>query len=267
MRLWLTLAAVVALALLAPVAATHDAAFQDRAAADAAPSSAHWMGTDEYGRDIASRFLYGARWSIIIGVAATVIMLALGWILGGAAGYLGGATDTVLMWLSEVFLAVPWLYLLIAMRAALPLELAPRMAVLALLTAIAAVSWARPARLVRGMVLGLRERGYVAAARGFGVSHWRVFLHHVLPGTYGLLLAQTLVLLPRFVLAEVTLSFFGLGTSEPSPSWGSLIVPLKQVYLLREFWWRSLPVLMMVPFFAYFAFVARQAEKELRDGE
>jgi peptide/nickel transport system permease protein len=129
---------------------------------------------------------------------------------------------------------------------------------------IAAVSWARPARLVRGVVLSLGERGYVQAARGFGVPPWTIFRRHVLPGTWGLLAAQTLVLFPRFVLAEVTLSFLGLGVGEPDPNWGGLILGLKQAYLLREQWWRLLPAGLMMPLFLSCAIAARVAARRFR---
>src|ERR1017187_5617340 len=130
-----------------------------------------------------------------------------------------------------------------------------------MLTLIALVSWARPARLVRGLVLSLSERGYVEAAQGFGVPGFRIFLRHVLPGTLGLLAVQTLVLFPRFVLAEVTLSFLGLGVGEPEPSWGGLILGLKQAYLLHEQWWRLLPVGLMAPLFISCAVAARVAAR------
>jgi peptide/nickel transport system permease protein len=168
------------------------------------------------------------------------------------------------MRVGDLVLSLPWLYVLIGLRALLPLAMPPRMAVAAMLFLIAAVSWARPARLVRGVVLSLAERGYVQAARGFGVSDWKVFLRHVLPGTWGLLAAQTLVLFPRFVLAEVTLSFLGLGVGEPEPSWGGLILGLKQAWLLREQWWRLLPVCLMAPLFLSCAMAARVAARRFR---
>jgi peptide/nickel transport system permease protein len=244
-------------AATAPWIAAHDPTYQDREAAHSAPGPAHWLGTDEFGRDLWSRYVYGTRWSVSMGVAATSVVLLLGWSVGSLAGFQGGIVDRILMGAAELFLSVPWMYLLIAVRAALPLNLPPRAAFGVLLAVIALVGWARPARLARGLVLQLRQREYVEAALGFGVSKPVAYFRHVLPATYGLLATQGLLLLPRFVLAEVALSYMGLGLGEPEPSWGTLILPLKQVYLLREEWWRCLPLLLMLPFFAGITVLAR----------
>ena len=257
----LSLALVLAIVLVGPWICPIDPVAQDRTAADSAPSVHHWLGTDEYGRDLAARFFYGGRWSILTGAAATLLALALGWITGGAAGLLGGSTDLIVMMISEWFLAVPWLYLLVAARAAMPLELDSRTAAFAIVLLIAVINWARPARLARGLVLSISRKGYVEAAHGFGVPVWRIFAWHILPGTAGVLLAQALVLLPRFVIAELTLSFLGLGAAEPHPSWGSLILPLKQIYLLDDRWWTVLPTLFMVPFFVCVSMAGRALEK------
>ena len=256
------LALIILMLLIAiPWVAPYDPLEQRRDLAGAAPGVHHWLGTDDYGRDVFSRFLYGGRWSILTGAAATLLVLLLSWILGGLAGYFGGWVDQLVMRVAEVFLVLPWLYLLLAARSLLPLSLEPRAAFLAMLLLVALVSWARPARLVRGLVLSIKERAYVEAARGFGVPGWTILLHHILPDTQALLVTQALILLPRFVLAEVTLSFLGLGTGEPDPSWGALLIPLKQAWMLSSEWWRVLPAMIMVPLFVGFAVAARRAER------
>ncbi len=235
---------------------------QHREMARAGPSAGHWLGTDDFGRDVFSRFLAGGSWSVLEGASATALVLALGWICGAAAAMRRGWTDRILSAIIELLLTLPWLYLLIGLRSLLPLGMAPRKAVAVMLLMIAAVSWARPARLVRGLVLSLKERGYVAAARGFNVPEWRIFGRHILPGTYGLLATQALVLFPRFVLAEVTLSYLGLGAGEPDPSWGGLIFDgLKRAYGLSEQWWRVLPPILMLPLFVSCAIAARVAAR------
>jgi len=254
----LPLLAAAAAEWIAPIDPVH----QDRAAASVAPSRVHWLGTDDYGRDIWSRYLHGTRWSVSVGLGATALVLLLGWTIGSLAGFRGGWTDRLLMQVADLFLVIPWLYLLIAVRAALPLNLAPRLAFAVLLMVIALTSWPRPARLVRGLVLSLRRKEYVEAALGFGVNGATAYFRHIAPATYGLLAVQALLLLPRFVLAEVTLSYMGLGLGEPEPSWATLILPLKQVYLLREEWWRILPLLLMIPFFAGLAVLARMLERK-----
>jgi peptide/nickel transport system permease protein len=260
----LYLVAVLLLALAtAPWFISTDPTYQDRAAANAGPSAFHWIGTDGYGRDLWSRFVYGGRWSMGIGAIATLAVLVMGWAAGSWAGFVGGAVDWWVMRTADMFLMVPWLYLLIALRAALPLNLPPRQSFATLLVVIAVASWARPARMVRGLVLSLRQKGYVDAALGFGARPLTVYFRHVLPGTYSLFSAQALLLFPRFVLAEVGLSYMGLGLGEPEPSWGALILPLRQAYLLRGQWWLALPVLLMAPVFLSLAFWAWRLERPL----
>lgn len=252
------LAALVALSLAGPLLAPYSPVEQHREIASAAPSALHWLGTDDYGRDVLSRFLVGANWSVLAGLLATALTLCIAGLAGGVAGFNGGWIDQILMRLGDLVLSLPWLYVLIGLRAVLPLNMKPRAAVAAMLALIALVSWARPARLVRGLVLSLSERGYVEAARGFGVPGFRVFLRHVLPGAWGVLAVQALVLFPRFVLAEVTLSFLGLGVGEPEPSWGGLVLGLKQAWLLPEQWWRLLPVCLIIPLFLTCAIAVRR---------
>lgn len=254
------LAILVLFLLLIP---TQDPLAQHRDQTQAPPSADHWFGTDDYGRDVWSRFVHGGRWSVGIGVSATALCLILACIFGGTAGA-STIAGPAIVWLADVFLCLPWLYLLIGVRAILPLEAEPRAAFAMLLLLLACTGWARPAKLVRGRVLELRERGYVRAAIRFGVAKTVVFVRHILPGALDLLTAQGLLLLPRFVLAELTLSFLGAGASEPHPTWGSLIIPLKQIYLLETQWWRVLPLLAMVPFFAMSAWAGRIAEERFR---
>lgn len=258
------LALIVALLAAGPLLAPYDPIEQHREIANTGPSTHHWLGTDEYGRDILSRFLTGGSWSILIGISATALVLIFGWSVGGVAGFKGGWLDQLLMRLAELMLSLPWVYVLVGLRALLPLDTKPRSAVAIMLFVIALVSWARPARLVRGLVLSLSRRGYVEAARGFGVPEWKIFLRHVFPGTLGALSAQALVLFPRFVLAEVTLSFLGLGVGEPEPSWGGLILRVQQAYLLPEQWWRLLPVVFMLPLFISCALAARNLARRYR---
>lgn len=246
------------LLLLAPAG---DPARQDRASAPAAPSVTHPFGTDDLGHDLWARFVHGGRWSMGIGAAAATVAIALAWLIGSVAGWWGGWLDAWLMWTAELFLALPWLYLLIALRAALPPSVAPREAAAVAILLVALAGWARPARLVRGIVLAERERGWVEAARGFGVPAWSIYRRHILPATLGLLATQAVILLPRFVLAELTLTFAGAGAAD-GLSWGELVVPLKQAYLLREQWWLALPLLAMIPVFAGFAVLARTNNRQ-----
>jgi peptide/nickel transport system permease protein len=218
------------------------------------PARVFLLGTDGFGRDQLSRLLYGARTSLFAGLLATMLALGIGWTLGIVSGYYGGAVDAILMRSADLFLALPWLYLLFAVRAMLPLHVSAGQAFLLLVTVIAVVDWARPARLVRGIVLSARERPYVLAARGFGARDLYLIRRHVAPQTSGLVLTQAALLVPRYILAEVTLSFLGLGVGEPAPSWGNMLAALQQYHVLSSYWWMWLPGLALVPvFLAYFA--------------
>lgn len=218
------------------------------------PARIFLLGTDGFGRDQLSRLLHGARISLFAGILATALSLGVGWLLGTLAGFYGRWLDAVLMRGAELFLALPWLYLLFAVRAVLPLQVSPGQAFLLLVLVIGLVDWARPARLVRGVVLSARERNYVLAARGFGASDFYLVRRHIAPRTFGLLLTQAALLVPQYVLAEVTLSFLGLGVSEPVPSWGNMLAALQRYHVLASYWWMWVPGLALVPvFLAYFA--------------
>jgi peptide/nickel transport system permease protein len=207
------------------------------------------LGTDAFGRDQLSRLLFGGQASLLAGLLGAGLTLLIGWCIGAVAGYFGGWRDDVLMRLAELFLALPWLYLLFAIRAFLPLTVNPLHAFFLIVAVLAGAGWARPARLVRGIVLSARERDFVRAARGFGASNFYLLRRHILPEASSVLLTQAAILIPQYVLAEMTLSFLGLGVPEPVPSWGNLLSNLQQYSVLVSYWWMYLPALAMVPFF------------------
>jgi peptide/nickel transport system permease protein len=160
------------------------------------------------------------------------------------------------MRIAELFMALPWIYLLFAMRAFLPLTVPPLQAFVLVVVVFAAVGWARPARMVRGLVLSAKERDFVRAARGFGASGGYLLRRHILPETAGVVLTQVAILGPQFVLAEMTLSFLGLGMPEPVPSWGNMLASLQHYNVLVSYWWMYLPVVVMVPFFLGYLLLA-----------
>ena len=220
------------------------------------------MGSDAYGRDQFSRFLYGGQISLLAGLIAAILSVSIGILAGGIAGYYGGWLDEILMRGGELFLALPWLYLLFAMRAALPLHISQWQVFLLLISVMGLIGWARPARLIRGVVLSAKERNFVLAARGFGASDAYLLRRHVLPQTYAVLLTQITLLVPQYVLAEVTLTFLGLGVGEPMPSWGALLSSLQQYSVLSSYWWMFLPALLLIPLFVVF-YAAADALQEL----
>ena len=229
----------------------------------AANARIYLLGTDAYGRDQFSRFLFGGQVSLLAGLLGAGLTLLIGLGIGAAAGYYGGWTDGLLMRLAELFLALPWLYLLFALRAFLPLAVSPVEAFFLVIGVIGMVGWARPARLVRGVVLSAKERDYVRAARGFGASPGYLLRHHILPETYSVLLTQAAILIPQYVLAEMALSFLGLGVPEPVPTWGNLLSSLQHYSVLVSYWWMYLPALLIVPFFlGYLGLASSLQERE-----
>jgi len=224
-------------------------------------SRIYLLGSDGYGRDQFSRLLFGGQVSLLAGLLGAALTLVIGAGVGSVAGYFGGWRDDALMRLSELFLALPWLYLLFALRAFLPLAVNPLQAVFLIIAVIAAVGWARPARLVRGVVLSAKERDFVRAARGFGAAGGYLWRRHILPETSSVLWTQAAILVPQYVLAEMTLSFLGLGVPEPVPSWGNLLSSLQQYSVLVSYWWMYLPALAMVPFFVGYLGIASSLQE------
>ncbi len=208
----------VALALFAPVIASADPAHIDLTDRLAAPSAAHLFGTDELGRDIFARVLFGGRISLGIAFAVVALSLGLGMTLGALAGFYRGWLDTLInLYLSNAFLALPGILLAVAIVAFLGPSL-PN-----LVLALALPAWVGYARLVRAQVLAIREREFVQAARSLGASDARLLLRSILPHTLPPVLVQAAVGMAAAVLAEATLSFLGLGVQPPTATWGAML--------------------------------------------
>jgi peptide/nickel transport system permease protein len=221
--------AVVLAALLGPFVATYGPTQQDVRNILRPPAVAHWLGTDELGRDTLTRVLYGARVSLQVGVLAVGIALVIGASLGLIAGYLRGLTDAVVMRLMDGLLALPTLVLALAITAMLGPSLTNAMLAIGI-TGIPVF-----ARLVRGQVLSIRELDYIQAARSLGAGDGRVMLSHVLPNVLAPIVVQTSLAMPTAILAEAGLSFLGLGVQPPTPSWGGMLNTAKG-YLQQDPW-------------------------------
>jgi peptide/nickel transport system permease protein len=207
----------VAIAVLAPWVAPYDPAATSWSAVRKAPSAAHWMGTDELGRDVLARVIWGARASLEAGVLSVAISLALGVPLGLLAGYLGGWVDNLISRFTDALLACPFLILAIALAA----FLGPN-----LLNAMIAIGVAATpifVRLTRGQVLAVKTEDFVEAARAVGNPHRRILLRHILPNVTSPLIVQATLTIATAIIAESSLSFLGLGQQPPAPSWGSML--------------------------------------------
>jgi peptide/nickel transport system permease protein len=219
-------AVLVALALLAPLVAPYDPLAQNVLARLKGPSAAHWLGTDQFGRDILSRILHGMRASLGISAAAVFTALLAGGALGIAAAYYRGRTDRILMRLMDVLFAFPVMLLAIGIIAMLGPGARPTA------TAIAVVYTPIFARLLRGPALIVAESAFVLSARSIGASDLRIMLRHILPNLASIILVQTSLLLSAAILVEASLSFLGLGTQPPTPSLGMMLSEGRNVLLL-----------------------------------
>jgi peptide/nickel transport system permease protein len=213
------------------------------------PGRLFLFGTDDFGRDEFSRMLYGGRISILAGWIGAAIALIAGAVVGLISGYCGSWVDSVTMRLVELFMALPWLYLLFAVRAILPLRIETTDTFILLIAVVGFIGWARPARLVRSVVLSAKERNFVLASRAMGASNFHILRKHILPQVSGLLLTMAAYLIPQYILAEVTLSFLGLGIGEPVPSWGTLLAELQKYNVLVNYWWMYAPGIALVVLF------------------
>lgn len=210
----------------------------------------HLLGTDPLGRDRFSRLLIAAQFSLIVSPLGALLAFLIGILIGLISGYSGRTIDTTLMGITDTVLALPTLILILAARAAFPLELPPIRAAMLLILIFAFTGWAEIARLTRGLVRSIKEREFILAARSIGLSEPRILFRHILPNAAGPLLTQATIMLPYFLLAEVALSFLGVGVQEPQPSLGNMLAAASDISQLQ----RS-PLLLLSPAIVIFLFV------------
>ena len=200
------------------------------------------LGSDSLGRDLYSRILHGAKFSLTIGLVGILFASLLGVFLGALGGYFSGWLDTLVMRCADLFLSLPGLFLILGIRAVFPLQMDSSNLFWVMILAFALVGWASIARVIRGQVLSLKTQQYVLAARASGASHWRILTRHILPFTSSYLLVQSTVLIPAFIIGEITLSFLGVGVQEPSASWGSLLRDAASLRVFSQSPWLLAPV-------------------------
>jgi peptide/nickel transport system permease protein len=236
------IALLVALALLAPLISPYDPSSQTWSAVRKAPSALHWFGTDDVGRDVLARVIYGARASLMAGIISVAIAIALGVPAGLIAGYVGGFVDALFGRITDAMLACPFLILAIALAAFLGPSLGNAMIAIGITTTPIFV------RLTRAQVMAVKVEDYVEAARAVGNPHWRIALVHILPNILPALLVQATLSLAAAIIAEAALSFLGLGQQPPAPSWGSML-NAAQRFLVNAPWmavWPGLAIFLAV---------------------
>jgi peptide/nickel transport system permease protein len=236
------IALLVAAALLAPLISPYDPSLQTWTAVRKAPSALHWFGTDDVGRDVLARVIYGAQASLMAGVISVAIAIALGVPAGLIAGYVGGFVDALFGRITDAMLACPFLILAIALAAFLGPSLGNAMIAIGITTTPIFV------RLTRAQVMAVKVEDYVEAARAVGNPHWRIALVHILPNILPALLVQATLSLAAAIIAEAALSFLGLGQQPPAPSWGSML-NAAQRFLVNAPWmavWPGLAIFLAV---------------------
>jgi peptide/nickel transport system permease protein len=236
------IAIFIAGAVLAPLISPYDPDLQTWTAVRKAPSALHWFGTDDVGRDVLARVIYGARASLLAGVISVAIALLVGVPIGLISGYLGGLVDALFSRITDALLACPFLILAIALAAFLGPSLGNAMIAIGVTTTPIFM------RLTRGQVMAVKVEDYVEAARAVGNPHWRIALIHILPNILPALLVQATLSIAAAIIAEAALSFLGLGQQPPTPSWGSML-NAAQRFLVTAPWmaiWPGLAIFLTV---------------------
>jgi ABC-type dipeptide/oligopeptide/nickel transport system permease subunit len=266
MNLWRKLACALLAAILCASAAANwlapaGYAKQYREATDAPPSRTHWLGTDEIGRDRFTRVLYGTRISLLLAPAAALLSTLMAALIGGLAGYLGGIWARVAMAVTDLFLSLPWLFLLITARALMPLNVSPLFSVTVTFLLLGLLGWTTAARVLCATAGSLRSADFVRQARAAGVSGQRLFWIHVMPNLKPVLYAQFWISIPVFILSEANLGILGLGVAEPLPSWGSLLKELEGLVSGGDEPWKFVPLILLVLVVMSFQFLLSGQEQ------
>jgi peptide/nickel transport system permease protein len=247
---WIRQAGIIFLAVVALSAASANLwektpyGQQFRESIDAAPSLRFPLGTDALGRDRFSRLVYGTRVSLLLAPSAALLSCVAAAFLGGLAGLAGGFTERANLMLADLFLSLPWLFLLLIARACLPLNVSPEISVGITFALLGLLGWAAPARVVRAGMLELRDSEFVMFARAGGCAPWRLLWAHLIPNVMPVLRAQFWIAVPVYVVAETTLGMLGLGVAEPLPSWGGLLRELEGADIASRLWLLAPAVLL-----------------------
>jgi ABC-type dipeptide/oligopeptide/nickel transport system permease subunit len=235
-------------------------AHQFRDEADALPSRHHLLGTDDLGRDRFARVLYGTRVSLLLAPAAALLSSLLAVLVGGTAGFLGGRVERVVMAATDLFLSLPWLFLLLTVRALLPLNVSPVASVAITFALLGCLGWAAAARVICADARSLAQSDFVLLARASGSSGFRLLWRQVVPNLRHIVFAQFWISIPVFILTEANLGALGLGVAEPLPSWGSLLRELQSYSAITGQPWQFVPLILFVMVVSCFHLVLLEQE-------
>lgn len=231
---------LIIVSIAAPVLTPYDRDKIDLYNMEAAPSREHLLGTDDVGRDVLTRLLYGGRVSLAVGILASLVEIIIGVVMGSVAGYFGGKVDAVIMRITDIIMCFPFFVVAIVMAAIV----GPSMVNLILI--IAVLEWTKIARIVRAEVLSLKERDFITAARSMGLNGFEIIVRHVLPNTFASILVFATLAIANGILTEAALSFLGMGVRPPQPSWGNMLAAAQSMRVLQYQWWMWIPQGFMV---------------------
>jgi peptide/nickel transport system permease protein len=254
---------VIGASLLANVIAPASYEEQFREIPNASPSHAHPLGTDDLGRDRLSRTLYGTRISLLLAPAAALISAILAALIGGLAGYVGGWFERIAMATTDLFLSLPWLFLLLMVRALLPLNASPLTSVTITFLVLGLLGWSGAARVLCAEAHNFRQGDVLLQARATGQHGWRLFAKQLAPQLKPVLSAQFWISIPVFILTEANLGILGLGVAEPLPSWGSLLRELESFANFSAEWWKLVPLGLLIAVVTSFQVLLSREEMSL----
>lgn len=226
---------LVITAIFAPVISSYDRDQTDLGNTYKAPSAEHILGTDQLGRDVLTRLIYGGRVSLSVGLISTTISVIVGVILGAAAGYYGKTIDNVIMRIVDIFMCFPFFVIAITMAAIMGPSIWNVMIISGLL------NWTQIARIVRAEVMSIKQREFIEAARALGLTSKEIIVKHIVPNILAVIIVYSTLGIARGILSEAGLSFLGLGVKQPQPSWGNMLAAAQSLRSLRLHWWLWVP--------------------------
>lgn len=236
------LIALILMAIFGPMVSPYKMETIDLYNVSAAPTAQHWLGTDTVGRDVLTRLMYAGRISLTVGVVAVVVEVIIGSILGAVAGFYGGVVDSIIMRIVDIFMCFPFLPLLIMLGALMSdLKVKPEYRMFVVMFIIGILSWPGLCRIVRGQILSLREQEFMQAAEALGLSDKRRMFKHLLPNTFASIIVSATLGIGGAILTESGLSFLGLGVTPPTPSWGTMVQVVNDMYILESQPWLWIP--------------------------